>query len=147
MLRHLNQLVLNTNPTPAISELINGWYPTPGGSFDGSFVPTGWAGDPDFYNGVIKPACRMCHAANNISFNTLAQAKGFASLMAGYVCGSTSFAAERNRYVMPNAKTTFDRFWNNEGGIGGDTEAQRMLAFVNSNVPAPGINSCKPPNY
>ena len=89
----------------------------------------------------------MCHAANNISFNTLAQAKGFASLMAGYVCGSANFAAERNRYAMPNAKTTFDRFWQDEGGIGGATQAERMLAFINANVPAPGLKNCKPPNY
>jgi hypothetical protein len=145
LLQQLNNLVLNTSPPPATSELINGWYA--GGSFNGTFVPPGWSGNPDFYRGVIKPACRMCHVANNFPFNTENQVKAFAPQIAGRVCGSPVFALEKDRYAMPNAKTTFDRFWNDEGGIGGDPQAKRMLDFLNANLPAPGLAKCIPPSY
>jgi hypothetical protein len=147
-LKALNQMILATNPTPAISELINGWYSNTG-IFDGTFVPSGWAGDPDFYRGVIKPACRMCHVANIFpfpTFNTRAEAQTFAAEMAGLVCGNMKFAFEKDKYAMPNAQTTFNRFWNDIGGIGGDTQAQRMLSFINANV-SPTISACKPPAY
>lgn len=44
--RRLNAMVLATQPTPAITELINGWYhntpSTVNTRFDGTFVPNGW---------------------------------------------------------------------------------------------------------
>lgn len=63
----LNNFVLHTNPTPAISQLINGWQPgwLPGsnGIFNDAFVPTDWTDQPTLYKDVITKSCRTCHVA------------------------------------------------------------------------------------
>jgi len=69
--RQLNALVLKTNPTPAIRNLINGLYPdgvnTPGATVpDDTYIPAGWDIDKqsrNLYRNVYRKYCRMCHVA------------------------------------------------------------------------------------
>ena len=126
--RKLNRLTLCTNPSSANILLARGWYDDPGASctsvasntFDGDFVPTGWAGHESLYLGVVAPSCRSCHAQRG-SYNVRGQIPvlhgpkeqslefNSFSAFAGY-----QDEIERMIYdegVMPAAKQTFDRFW------------------------------------
>ncbi|WP_455375375.1 cadherin-like domain-containing protein [Kaarinaea lacus] len=114
-----NQTVLETNPTPAQREVIEGWYGGPGmiaNSFNGGFVPQGWlppaapANATQLYLQVVAPSCRACHIMrgseqqSDIDFATYSK----------YV--SYKPRIERLVYdegVMPMALRTFDRFWEN----------------------------------
>ena len=40
--RHLNQFLFDTNPTPVVEQLIEGWYPGGKGKQQSDFVPPGW---------------------------------------------------------------------------------------------------------
>ncbi len=102
-----NQAVLQTNPTAAAREVIEGWYGGPGlpdATFDGSVVPPGWSGHEDAYRQLLAPNCRACHVMRNpaVAFQTYGE-----------------FVALRDhedhlvfdRALMPLAVRTFTRFW------------------------------------
>jgi len=71
--RRMNDLVLATNPSPAIKELINGWYSNSPEFQNPNFVPPGWEHHPtnpnldgevkQLYQQVIATSCRTCHVA------------------------------------------------------------------------------------
>jgi hypothetical protein len=110
-LRKLNEYVRDrTNPKQAIKDLIDGWYSNPNIPFFSSFVPAGWTGNSAPYLGIVKPACRTCHVAMNTNFNTSENFRAASSIISSYVCGNSGFP-EKTRYSMPNARVTFDRFW------------------------------------
>jgi hypothetical protein len=112
--RALNKLVASAGPTPAITELINGWYHndlgTAGPDQDTDFVPTGWSGQEVTYREVVKPYCRGCHvtlddaaAAPAITdFNSYAELNGLRFTAMNRVC---------ELHDMPHAEVTRKRFW------------------------------------
>lgn len=105
--RQLNTAVLATNPSPAIVEFINGSYCSSAGNptisdptspscrnqvgnagsttFDG-FVPAGWNGQSNLYNGVVKKYCRMCHLAGVPAFNSHQDFVNTATEIENFVC-------------------------------------------------------------
>jgi hypothetical protein len=104
--RQLNALVLKTRPSPAIQNLINGWYAgnvnTPGATVpDDTYIPPGWSGDKDsrnLYRHVFRNYCRTCHVAQlgTMAFEKIGDLD--AELLARTVCGSRS---------MPNAEVPY----------------------------------------
>jgi hypothetical protein len=110
----LNNIVSGTNPSPAISEIIGKWYQGGGDSPDLSNLPSGsvsWVPNPQrqLYLNVVSQSCRTCHVAQpggrtDIVFNTYDSFYNNKPLIQVRVCGTQK--------LMPNAKTTFDNFWN-----------------------------------
>lgn len=121
--RQLNQLVLDTKPTPAIVEYVKGSYPTPTSNFVENFVPTGWGAKASLYNSLVKPYCRTCHLAlvpedpnNGLAFQTFEQFRLFNFEHSARVCG-LDVGVTRKRYSMPNALVTFNLFWNDVNAV------------------------------
>lgn len=74
--RRLNRLVKQSNPTPAITTLIDGWYASTGGitttgaTLNESYVPPAYDGnssDRGVYLNAVKPFCRSCHVAQTFN--------------------------------------------------------------------------------
>jgi hypothetical protein len=84
MVRKLNVLLKETDPTPAMVQLIDGWYPGGAGKQQSEYLPPGWNPELDetlprtdrinpfdntaytfntdqLYLKAVKPACRLCH--------------------------------------------------------------------------------------
>lgn len=114
----LNQGVLDTNSSAAVTELVHGWYggaALPAATQDSTFVPTGWTTPVDrsaLYSNVLEPSCRSCHATRDTPLDWarytgpgpypnfgLKESGSFAKIL---VCDSR---------VMPQARTTFLNFW------------------------------------
>ena len=115
-LRRLNEMILKTQPRPAVASLVKGWYASDAsGALVGNFigtghVPPGWAGHERFYNEVVAPNCRTCHVAFGADWSSAAQFDAYAASVSSKVCGNG--IGEAKRYSMPNALETFERFWN-----------------------------------
>lgn len=105
--RALNSLVLATGPTPAISELVNGWYSNNLGSAgpdqDTEFVPSGWTGQELMYREVVKPFCRGCHVALDVNTFTTYDGMKFSNAQ-NRVCND-------DLEDMPHAEVTRRNFW------------------------------------
>jgi hypothetical protein len=80
--RKLNRLVKQSNPAPAITQLIDGWYAASGGvgtqgavQDEGYIIPAydGNSADRALYLRTIKPFCRSCHVAQTVDLTNLAQ--------------------------------------------------------------------------
>jgi Big-like domain-containing protein len=129
----LNQLVLATNPSLPIQELINISYPV-GITFDNTAVPCGWrsvispgtcpsafgAGTAsmgkteDLYHNVVAPVCRTCHTALSAdkafdSYATFSNKHGGvgAGEESGYYIGGLACTSGE----MPHSSLTFSNFW------------------------------------
>jgi hypothetical protein len=147
-LRNLSRLILNTNPTPAIAEVIAGWYPAPTSTFQGSFVPSGWSGHEPLYRNLVKENCRTCHVAmtpgNNtpfsLAFQSFDQFNHHNFTLSARVCGLDT-GVPRNRWAMPNSLVTFDNFWNNSTAVSAlETHLQAQGEISNT-------DHCVPPSY
>jgi hypothetical protein len=143
-LRALNKLVLKTNPTPAIVEAINGWYPTPTSNFNGNFTPSGWVGHELLYTKVVKPYCRSCHIAMDANsaqvFNKFSEFRDLNFELSQRVCGNTN-GVDRKRYSMPNALVTFDLFWKDNNA---KAALLKYLTDEGEIIPSNG-DGCNPP--
>lgn len=66
-IHQLNINVLDAGPTPAVSELIAGWYQGGTGILDKNYVPPSYTGKSTnaiaFYKEFYAPSCRTCHVA------------------------------------------------------------------------------------
>jgi hypothetical protein len=120
--RQLNQMVLKTNPAPAISELISGWY-SGSATQNNGFIPPGWIGNEPLYRDVVVRSCRTCHVALDssssnsvVSWTSYDQFRGERSAIKSLVCGSLK--------NMPHAKVTYENFWLRENGGGPRALAQ-----------------------
>lgn len=114
-----NLTVLDTSPTPAVREVVEGWYGGPGlpaNSFNGGFVPDGWlppaapANATQLYLQVVAPGCRACHVMrgseqqSDIDFSSYGKFISYKPRIEKLVY---------DEGVMPLALRTFDRFWAN----------------------------------
>lgn len=108
--RALNKLVKEAGPTPAITELVNGWYGsnlgTTGPDQDSDFLPAGWNGQDVMYREVIKPYCRGCHVAlsdsGTVNFDSYTDLTSYSGSALQRVC---------ELYDMPHAEVTRELFW------------------------------------
>jgi cytochrome c5 len=127
----MNNLVLATNPSPAIKELIKGWYRnSPLGQFqDPNFVPPGWERHPtnhnldgevkQLYQQVIATSCRTCHVAGASSLPRLPDFSTFASFSAVASLVKTNVFQYNNAptprlATMPHSMIAFKNFWKSE---------------------------------
>jgi hypothetical protein len=104
-----NDVVLKSNPAPAVSDLIHGWY-AHGLTQDNTYIPPGWLGKEQLYRDVVVPSCRTCHVAldsasqnSSISWTQYDQFQQERSVIKNYVCG--------RRKIMPDAQITYRNFW------------------------------------
>jgi hypothetical protein len=112
--RALNNLVLGAGPTPAITELVNGWYGSNLGSAgpdqDTEFVPTGWSGQEVVYQEAVKPYCRGCHVA----LDDAAAAPQIFDMNTYSEFNALRFSAMTRMcelYDMPHSQVTRTNFW------------------------------------
>lgn len=129
--RQLNAFVLASQPTPAIVDLITGWYGSASGVnnpnqfFNRAYVPAGWKktpGQTKIYNEVIKPHCRTCHIAQEnsqggLDFLKASDVEALRALIVANTCVS---------YRMPHAEQTLKRFW-------ADGSRAQLLGFFGRN--------------
>jgi hypothetical protein len=133
---HLNQNVLNANPTPQELTLINAWYPNGTHTLDKTYVPAAWAAydtptstpGSNVYRNVYAHSCRGCHITLVPAFNFEA-VSGSETTVPGHnaplylggeadndfgiaVCGG---GQDYRNYLMPNSLVTFNRFWGSQG--------------------------------
>jgi hypothetical protein len=109
----LNNMIANTSPPPAITQLVNQlWYP--GGT--AATVPftfnqgaaqlsgTPFAGHEPLYDNVVKEVCRTCHVAiPSFPWNTFSLMQPLAPTIQTFAC-----APQMN---MPNAEVPWKSFW------------------------------------
>ena len=107
-------------------QLLSRWYPN-GTVFDSTndvAAPYRTNSDSNaFYKNVVARSCRTCHVAMDQANFELIDPKGFFSNMPppdignNLVCGQTLIEfnidpiGSEKSYLMPNSRTTFDRFW------------------------------------
>ena len=91
--------------------LANGGINTTNATFVDTYVPTGgWAGQESFYNGVVKPYCRVCHQLRgtenlnqpDIDFSSLAKFSSYADRIKHHVF---------DRGNMPLGLLIYNEFW------------------------------------
>ena len=133
----LNNIVNQSSPSPAITEVINGWYLGGTDHPDTSFAPASWNGVPQrpLYINVVANSCRTCHVAKpggrtDIMFNTYDSFFNNKPLIQPRVCGVNK--------VMPNAKVTYNNFWTS-------TSPSRPATLAGYNDPAhwtPAFGAC-----
>jgi outer membrane protein assembly factor BamB len=116
----LNQMVENSNPAPAIEDLIDGWYANNSPTENSNFVPTAWTVDlhgvpspkiQNLYQTVVAGSCRTCHTAqrsvsdnSTISWATYAEFQKERAVIQAFVCNPSS-------QNMPHALVTYNNFW------------------------------------
>ncbi len=104
--RTLTLTTLRAATTPAITDLVQGWYA--GTTFKSDYVPGGWTGGQiNVYNNVFKPSCRACHVTREAvgkDLNTYDDLK-FNSLIDNLVF---------KKHTMPNALRTYNIFWGSQ---------------------------------
>jgi hypothetical protein len=114
--RKLNEGVYTrTAPTDAQKALIEAWYDPLGVTSSGqpqqdgiTNIPFNWSSssttDASFYNEVIRPSCRSCHASRGpgLDFGDPGAFNGLSSLITNAVCGAG---------YMPQSFVTWRNFW------------------------------------
>lgn len=115
--RRLNEHVYNAGPTPAIQEIIDGWYggagrvSTPGAKMNAEFIPSSWTSNPNadkrrletqVYSKVYKRFCRTCHLTNRLDLNTAAGFFAQSALIVADACSAKT---------MPHAEHVMKNFW------------------------------------
>jgi hypothetical protein len=109
----LNQLVLASNPQPAIADLIKNWDTgQPTDPPNTGYVPQAWlqAQKKQLYQDVVAKSCRTCHVAFNngspqsgINWTTFSQFSSKKGVIQIYTCGDSKY--------MPHALMTYRNFW------------------------------------
>lgn len=113
-IRRINQIILDSNPAPAISSqitaLYNGSPGTPGTPANDAAVPPGWAAQPGLYRQVIAPYCGTCHFAQTglLHFGTFANVMDNKQRIQKAVCVDFS---------MPHSEQGLRRFWTDGGAV------------------------------
>jgi hypothetical protein len=111
--RELNRgIYLYTPPTPALTDLLEGWYggalnPANNNTFKTGFVPANWAGEAALYRDVVKVSCRACHVTRTggLGFAASDDFTKRKNALKGQVCDDLT---------MPNAQRNFSIFWGSQ---------------------------------
>jgi hypothetical protein len=113
--RLLNALVRSTRPIlPAgapdgIVTFIDGMYSgqvnVPGAKANNTWIPPGWAANPNMYTGIVKPFCRTCHLpmSGDLGFPAYDRFRGMQAILQAQLCSGG----------MPQAEVPFRKFWQN----------------------------------
>jgi hypothetical protein len=133
-IRQINAMIVNSMPTAAISDYINGLYSgkvsVPGTTSQANYVPASWSQQAQLFQAVVKSDCLMCHLATPAARN-FGSAAGFMQNKAAI------YADVCNAHSMPNAEVPYVRFWTSTGALGGTSVnlAGYMMTIL-------GYNSC-----
>jgi len=125
-IRRINQIILDSNPAPAIntqiSTLYNGTPGTPGTPANDAAVPPGWAAQPGLYRQVIAPYCGTCHFAQTgpLNFATFANVQANKQRIQKAVCVD---------YSMPHSEQGLRRFWTDGGTVSLPGMLSTVLGF------------------
>lgn len=125
-IRRINQIILDSNPAPAITTqittLYNGSPGTPGTVANDAAVPTGWASQPGLYRQVIAPYCGTCHFAQTglLNFDTFANVLANKQRIQRAVCVDFS---------MPHSEQGLRRFWTDGGAVSLPGMLSTVLGF------------------
>ncbi|MCE9669043.1 hypothetical protein LY474_14620 [Myxococcus stipitatus] len=113
--KDLNKAVLETNPTPTIQELVQGWYggvALPNPTQNSSYVQPNWAaaGRSNAYLQAQGPACRACHGTREGQlswryWSLAGAANDFQERTSIYFAVCSPFRR------MPHARRTYQNFW------------------------------------
>lgn len=119
-LRALNAIVYDGSASPAVQELLRGFYggapATSTAPANGGYVPPGWRGQlqEHVYREVVAPYCRACHVSRgngdereSLDFAIADQLTSRATIVAQVVCGNGNARVHR----MPDAQVSQHRFW------------------------------------
>lgn len=143
-IRRLNQLITLTQPSPAITEFINGLYAPksvndPTAVSNDDYVPDDWSqangslAGTALYRGVVKVACRTCHMSAtsrpDLDFADYSDFTSNLSTIKADVCG--------NPHVMPHAERVLKNFWQS------GARAYLVTGFGSTSYPDP-LAACKP---
>jgi len=113
-IRRINQIILQSNPAPAIGDQINAMYQgapnTPGTAADDAAVPTGWSQQPGLYKQVIEPYCSSCHFAQRGPMNF----RSWGNLLQNKDAVQRTVCTE---FTMPHSEILFRRFWTEGGAV------------------------------
>ncbi len=145
---YMNNRMLD-GANPAITETIQGFYAKNGATFDGAYVPPGWATHPVLYKTVVREYCRSCHVALTPSFSSVFEFAQYSPKIASHVCGyyGPDETEPRKLWSMPNSKVTFDRFWKDIDQVSLATAAGRLAGFLRSVSAIPPGVGCFEPRY
>ncbi len=106
-IKELNQLLLESNPSPSLTNLITNWYASGNDTPNEDFIPESWTAQgslaTEVYTNMIKPLCRTCH----IAFPNY----DFEEFNGGWdnkrvICGGDDHILRDNS--MPNSPVTYD---------------------------------------
>ena len=112
-IRKINALILMSGASEAVAKYINGMYGgnalIAGAVAAPNYVPPGWATDANFYTGLVKKNCAMCHLAvqNGTDFLSVGNFLQFKDLIYNSVCKAKA---------MPHAEVPYARFWTEDTG-------------------------------
>lgn len=113
-IRRINQIILQSNPAPAIVDQINAMYKgapnTPGTAAGDAAVPTGWSQQPGLYKQVIEPYCSSCHFAQRGPMNF----RSWGNLLQNKDAVQRTVCTE---FTMPHSEILFRRFWTEGGAV------------------------------
>ena len=161
---HLNQNVLDTTPTAAVSTLIAGWYAS-STTLNKSYVSPSWAAanSASAYQFAYARSCRTCHVAlpapynfDNINYDVnfngafalpqLYPYTAAGSQMILAVCGAqvAGEVGDPINNAMPNSAVTFDRLWNTLGSVSTSDPDQIALLTKSLVVSSTGVTCPKP---
>jgi hypothetical protein len=146
-----------TNFSPTITNLIQGWYGEglSNSTQNADFVPAAWqdqsltgnlslAGQAYLYKNLIAPSCRSCHETRTVSqqpdFRSFSNFVFYASAVQVDVFGANSIATSPVTMnpallpalnTMPQARRTFQRFWNS---LAPRPEAEILAAYLTGSL-------------
>ena len=107
-IRRINQIILQSNPAPAIADQIDALYggaPTaPGTVANDSAVPAGWVQQVGLYRQVIGPYCPSFHFAQRGSLSF----RSWGNLLRHKVAVQSTVCRE---FTMPSSEILFRKFW------------------------------------
>ncbi len=112
--RAINQIVLASNPAPAVAAQIQALYggavQVPGTRANDAAVPPGWRGNEGIYKQIIEPYCAGCHFAQRgaLSFASASDLRTLRDAVQRTVCVD---------HTMPHSETLFRRFWTEGGAV------------------------------
>ncbi len=127
-IKALNLNVLKTNPTTAITELVNGWYAGGATTQNVNYLPASWSGRTAaalaFYRDVYASSCRTCHVAYKEALNfdhyanlttNAADPPYQSGITRSAIAVCQGSASHARNFSMPNSLRTHSLFWDSQG--------------------------------
>jgi hypothetical protein len=112
--RRINQIVLQSNPAPAIVDQIQTMYGgapnAAGATANDAAMPSGWSQQAGLYRQVVAPYCASCHFAQRgpLNFRSWGNLLQHKNAVQRTVC---------SEFTMPHSEIQFRKFWAEGGSV------------------------------